>query len=107
MATELKTNGAAAEYSPNKSELLNGGGNSGDDGHKERYTKKDVEGEEERIPLKSPIDAEKAAQTDDAGAEDVKDSVSLSSGKKKKKQERCALRGEWRLLWPGIIEIFK
>lgn len=95
MATELKTNGAAAEYSPNKTEHLNGagGGNLGEDGATEKYTKKEDDGDDERIPLKSSRDPEKATPVEED--EDVKDSTSLSSGQKKSKKDKCALGGEF------------
>lgn len=96
MATELKTNGTAAEYSPTKMEMQNGRGSE------EKYTKVDKEGEEERVPLKESVDVEKAVPvaTIDEDDQDVKDSVSLKSGKKekkkkeKKKEKKSPLKGE-------------
>lgn len=104
MATELKTNGA--EYSPNtyKSELSNG--NSTEDGIKGRYTKKeDNDGDDERIPLQSPMDPEKGAQPEPE--EDVKDAVSVCFSKEKDNKEKCPLRGKERnMVYNSILYIY-
>ena len=92
MAAELKTNGV--EYSPNKSERLNGASGGGG-GVEERYRKKDREdGDEERVPLKQPVDVEKTvpvASLEDCDEDhhDTGESVTLKAKTlKRKKKEK-------------------
>lgn len=105
MATEPKTNGATVEYSPKKVELLNG--SNGDEAKREKYTKKDQDGDEERVPLNAPVDVEKCVPvaTLDIAEEDqdTRDCVSLKSEKKKKKKKtdknpdtKGPIKGKWR-----------
>lgn len=89
MATELKTNGTAAEYSPKKREtLLNGNGE--DMAKNEKYTKRNIDGDEERIPLRGAGDVEQGApvaalEEDD---QDTRDSVSTKRSPKKKSNKK-------------------
>lgn len=94
MASEVKTNGTTAEYSPNKPRKGSNASN-GD----EKYTKKDQEGDEERVPLKAISDrdgdVEKSVpvasfdEEEEAVAnEDQQDGVQVKNGKKKKNKDK-------------------
>lgn len=93
MATELKTNGTAAEYSPNKTEQISQ--QNGSNGE-ERYTKRrdqDAEGDEETVPLRAAVDVEKSVPVatmdeDNDDQVDTNDGVSLSGRKSKKKTKK-------------------
>lgn len=93
MATELKTNGTAAEYSPNKTEQISQ--QNGSNGE-ERYTKRkdqDAEGDEETVPLRAAVDVENAVPVasmdeDNDDQVDTNDGVSLSGKKSKKKTKK-------------------
>lgn len=92
MAAELKTNGTTAEYSPKKTESLLNGSNGEE---KEKYTKKDLDADEERVPLRggAGVDVEKSmplASLDEVDDQehDTRDSVTLSNGKKQKKKKK-------------------
>ena len=98
MAAELKTNGV--EYSPNKSERLNGASGGGGGGVEERYRKKDREdGDEERVPLKQPVDVEKAvpvARMEDCDEDqhDTGDSVALKAKTLKRKKKEKMIKAK-------------
>lgn len=91
MATELKkNNGTPAEYSPKKRET----GNGEEIAINEKYTKRDTDGDEERIPLRGSGDAEQGMPAAALEEDDMDTRDSVSTKKKTNKNSSKKLRDE-------------